>query len=445
MADVKKVWNAEGKRLYLSHPSQEFEKLDNAIYTVGIDDFGRFFLVKNSDGFTFNYKLYGLESDLINRIIKTYEATSGNLGVLLNGLKGTGKTVSSKVIATNLNQPIILVDSHIKGIHTFLNSISQNITIFIDEYEKVFGDSSAMLTIMDGALNSEFRRVFLLTTNELYVEKNLIQRPGRIRYLKKFEDLKPAIVEEIVDDVLVHTQFKKECINFISNLETITVDIVKAIINEVNIHEEGPSAFESIFNVKKLKGKYNISMKDDDGQLVELASSVGVYPRPMFTESHDDYRFEIDNQSIGIIRRVINFSTIEVEPFDGEKGEKLGFTEPIIVKVEDADIINYAYAYDGYGSSMVPKPKKGVSKFAKNIIDKIHDDREEGDEIMSEERIVKMQSKPLRLESVGEVSHSDISESFSPSESISESYGESDSYDMPVGESDGISGSISQG
>ena len=198
MADVKKVWNAEGKRLYLSHPSQEFEKLDNAIYTVGIDDFGRFYLVKNSDGFTFNYKLYGLESDLINRIIKTYEATSGNLGVLLNGLKGTGKTVSSKVIATNLNQPIILVDSHIKGIHTFLNSISQNITIFIDEYEKVFGDSSAMLTIMDGALNSEFRRVFLLTTNELYVEKNLIQRPGRIRYLKKFEDLKPAVVEEIV-------------------------------------------------------------------------------------------------------------------------------------------------------------------------------------------------------------------------------------------------------
>jgi hypothetical protein len=257
-----------------------------------------------------------------------------------------------------------------------------------------------MLTIMDGALNSEFRRVFLLTTNELYVEKNLIQRPGRIRYLKKFEDLKPAIVEEIVDDVLVHTQFKKECINFISNLETITVDIVKAIINEVNIHEEGPSAFESIFNVKKLKGKYNISMKDDDGQLVELASSVSVYPRPMFTEGHVGYRFEINNQSIGIVRRVINFSTIEIEPFDGEKGEKLGFTEPIIVKVEDADIINYAYAYDGYGSSMVSKPKKGMTIFAKNIIDKINDDRESNDELYDDESCV---SEPSS-ESIGGIS-----------------------------------------
>lgn len=406
MADVKKVWNAEGKRLYLSHPSQEFDELEKAIYTVGIDDFGRFFLVKNSDGFTFNYKLYGLESDLIARIIKTYEATNGNLGVLLNGLKGTGKTVSSKVIATKLNQPIILVDAHIKGIHTFLNSISQNITIFIDEYEKIFGDSSAMLTIMDGALNSEFRRVFLLTTNELYVEKNLIQRPGRIRYLKKFEDLKPAVVEEIVDDVLIHTQFKKECINFISNLETITVDIVKAIINEVNIHEEGPSAFESIFNVKKLKGKYNISVREEDGQLGELASSANVYPRPMYNEGHVGYHFEIDNQSIGKIRRVINFSTIEIEPFDGEKGEKLGFNEPIIVKVEDADIINYAYAYDGYGSSMVAKPKKGVSAFAKNIIEKIHEDRENECEMIGEDMPMSelRDSEPLSNYSQGEVS-----------------------------------------
>ena len=90
MADVKKVWNSEGKKLYLTYPSQEFDELENAIYTVGVDDYGKFFLLKNSDGFTFNYKLYGLESDLINRVIKTYDATNGHLGVLLNGLKGTG-------------------------------------------------------------------------------------------------------------------------------------------------------------------------------------------------------------------------------------------------------------------------------------------------------------------------------------------------------------------
>jgi hypothetical protein len=91
MAEVKKVWNAEGNRLYLGSPSEEFDKLENAIYKVGQDNFGRLYLSKSSDKFTFDYKLYGLETALVNRVIKTYNATPhGNLGVLLNGLKGTG-------------------------------------------------------------------------------------------------------------------------------------------------------------------------------------------------------------------------------------------------------------------------------------------------------------------------------------------------------------------
>jgi DNA-directed RNA polymerase subunit F len=256
----------------------------------------------------------------------------------------------------------------------FLNSISQNITIFIDEYEKIFGNSSEMLTIMDGALNSDFRRVFLLTTNELNVEQNLIQRPGRIRYLKKFQDLKPSIVEEIVDDLLIYKQFKKECINFISNLETITVDIVKAIIEEVNIHEESPLNFETIFNVKKIKGKHNLFIKEKDGNLTELASNANIYPRPMYNETHVGYYLEINGHTIGNIIRVINFSTIEVEPLKGSNNENIGFNEPIIIKIEDADIINYTFAYDGYGSSVVTPTKKNVSLFAQNIINKIKED-----------------------------------------------------------------------
>jgi DNA-directed RNA polymerase subunit F len=383
MAEVKKVWNAEGNRLYLGYPSQEFEKLEDAIYNINVDDFGRFYLVKNSDGFKFDYKLYGLETELVDRVIKTYTSTThGNLGVLLNGLKGTGKTVSSKIIANRLNQPIILVDSAIRGIHKFLTSIPQNITIFIDEYEKVFGESTDMLTIMDGALNSEFRRVFLLTTNELYVDRNLIQRPGRIRYLKKFEDLKPNVVEEIVDDCLVDKKYKQECINFISNLETITVDIVKAILTEVNIHDEGPNEFEHIFNVKKLKGKYNLLLREDDGSLVQIAKSVAIYPRPMFNDEKVGYHFEVDGDRIGIIRRVINFNTLEVEPYEDDNGNKIGFDSSLYIKVEDADIVNYSFAYDGYGTSMITKPKDIVSgDYLNKLVDRIENHNSDSNKI----------------------------------------------------------------
>jgi len=91
MAEVRKVWNADGNSLYLGYPSQEFEKLENVIYKVSLDMFERPYLSKVADNFTFDYKLYGLETDFINRVIKTYNATdNGNLGILLNGLKGTG-------------------------------------------------------------------------------------------------------------------------------------------------------------------------------------------------------------------------------------------------------------------------------------------------------------------------------------------------------------------
>jgi hypothetical protein len=195
----------------------------------------------------------------------------------------------------------------------------------------------------------------------------MIQRPGRVRYLKTFDHLKPIVIKEIIDDVLIHKQFNNDCVQFISSLETITVDIVKAVLNEVNIHEEAPTAFESIFNVKKLKGKYNVSIREEDGTLTEIASNITTHPRPMFNEGTVGYELTVDDVAIGEVVRVINYNTVEVEPYEDDNGNSIGFKDNIMVKVEDADLINYAYAYDGFGSSQVSKPKKKSSDFIKNI------------------------------------------------------------------------------
>jgi len=243
----------------------------------------------------------------------------------------------------------------------FLNSITQNITIFIDEYEKIFGDSSAMLTIMDGALNSSYRRLFLLTTNQLHVDKNLIQRPSRIRYLKKFSDLKPAVIEEIVDDLLENKSFRSACIQFMSSLEVITVDIVKSVLNEVNMHNEQPSEFEDIFNVKKIKGKYNVIIKNDDSTVSELATSILLSPIPAFNEHNIGNHFYVDYQCIGVITKIINWTTFELSPILDQKGKEIGFSTPIILSVEDADQTNYTYIFDQHYSSKIEKPVKSSS------------------------------------------------------------------------------------
>lgn len=50
-----------------------------------------FYLSKIAESFTFDYKLYGLNQKFIDYVLRTYENTTGNLGVLLDGIKGTGK------------------------------------------------------------------------------------------------------------------------------------------------------------------------------------------------------------------------------------------------------------------------------------------------------------------------------------------------------------------
>lgn len=243
------------------------DKLQPAIYIPGMDMEGHF-LVKYHDRYVFPYKIYGLNANFIERIGKTYDHTTGNLGILMNGVKGTGKSVTAEQLCNKFmeeyNMPVVLINTRMQGLIEFLASIDQDILVFVDEYEKVFvseegrPNSTEILTLMDGALKSEHRRLFVFTTNNKRIDDNLLERPGRIRYVKEFSDLGKEVIEEIVDDLLVHKERRDSCIEFISKLQKITMDIVKAIILEVNIHNEDPSDFASFFNVYEAPKKYNI-------------------------------------------------------------------------------------------------------------------------------------------------------------------------------------------
>ena len=77
---------SQGSSTTVSHP----EGLPKGIYEVKLSMTG-FYLSKIAESFTFDYKLYGLNQKFIDYVLKTYENTTGNLGVLLDGIKGTGK------------------------------------------------------------------------------------------------------------------------------------------------------------------------------------------------------------------------------------------------------------------------------------------------------------------------------------------------------------------
>lgn len=310
-------WHQQGNDFFLQEVSQQNDTLPVSVYKINENTMTKMlYLTQVQDKFSFPYKIYGIEKKFVNRVIKTYNATTGNLGILLNGVKGTGKTVTAQQICNELNLPVLIVHHAYAGISSYLNELQQDVVVFFDEYEKMYNDyDSSILTVMDGVLNNSYRKTFLLTTNKMYLNDNLLQRPGRLRYIKTFVDLSLEVIMEIIDDKLIHKQFRSQCIDFISTLDTITIDIVKAVIEEVNIHEEEPSNFKEVFNIKAIENSVNIFV-NKDGTLTDLKwSSVKISPIKFTSESVGDC-FEINGTDVGEIKQVLSEDKIIVEVYD---------------------------------------------------------------------------------------------------------------------------------
>ena len=346
-------WVQSANNFYIREVSQNVEKLHPAIYKLEQNPMtGELYLSQVLDKYEFPYKIYGIETKFIERVKKTYANTTGNLGILLNGIKGTGKTVTSKQICNELGLPVIIIHTRFDGIPNFINDIQQNVVIFVDEFEKIYTDRDhSVLTIMDGAMDNGFRKVFLLTTNELYVNDNMIQRPGRIRYLKKYKDLPIDVIEEIVDDKLIHTELRKETVAFISQLETITVDIVKAVVDEVNIHQEDPKAFKDVFNVKTIDSKYNVyELVPGEKEPAVIAKNTQINPK-RFEQKHvdDEWDFEVGGWGdLGEIISVIDENTVVTEDWVRERDEKDNVIEVKKVRtfvIEEVKQYHYGYAF----------------------------------------------------------------------------------------------------
>lgn len=263
---------SQGSATTVSYP----EGLPKGIYEVKLSLTG-FYLSKIAESFTFDYKLYGLNQKFIDYVLKTYENTTGNLGVLLDGIKGTGKTVTAKELCNHLQLPVILVqsmgDANDKLIKYLSTTINFDCIFFFDEYEKEFKDSSDVLSFMDGTYNSIYRKVFLLTTNELKVDPNLLGRPSRIRYKKSFDNLSEEVTREILNDILEDKNAIEKVIELTHSMNIITIDLIKAIATEINIHGvEALPDIKETFNIEFSKFSYLYRMIRVRNCAIELTS-----------------------------------------------------------------------------------------------------------------------------------------------------------------------------
>jgi hypothetical protein len=340
---MNNAWTQSGNKFTLTEVSKQSSLLPNGVYKFQLDMFENPFLSRVQDNFVFPYKVYGIETDFISRVCKSWDNTTGNFGVLLNGLKGTGKTVTAEIIANVLNLPVIIVSFHSQKLVSFLNDIQQDVIVFVDEFEKIYdGYENSLLTIMDGALKTKHRIFFLLTTNELSVDRNLLQRPSRVRYVKSFSDLTLPVIMEIVNDKLEHKHLHDAVVSFISQLPIITMDLVKSVIEEVNIHNEDPIMFKEVFNIHGDRSDlYNV-YKIVDGNKEEVETFAVIRPHYISTYSPGK-DFCVNHNSLGYISQVISSNQFVVVKHTKNKETKETVQEQAMYFIEPSMKVHRAF------------------------------------------------------------------------------------------------------
>jgi SpoVK/Ycf46/Vps4 family AAA+-type ATPase len=272
---MAKVWQSSGNSFFYNNKNSELNELETGVYLLKECKFG-LFLDKQSETFILPSKLYDLNTPFINRVVTTWNKIDGNLGVLLSGMKGTSKSVTAKIICNQLQLPVVIVNTRFSSMPDFINEIQQELIIFFDEFEKVYDrdeddNVSEVLSLLDGINTNVHKRLFLFTTNELRIDGNLLNRPGRVRYHKKFDRLPDSAIFEIVDDLLVYQEYKDDLLETIGKLSYLTIDAITSLINEVNMHKDLPSKLIEDMNLDYNEQHFLVTIQQilEDNKLAE--------------------------------------------------------------------------------------------------------------------------------------------------------------------------------
>lgn len=219
-------------------------------------------------------KIYGDSTSNADRIINTFLDRPANTGVLLQGEKGSGKTLLAKQISNKLlgkDIVTLVVSSPLlgDGFNKLLSDIEQPAMVMFDEFEKVYEpqQQQVLLTLFDGTFSK--KKLFLATTNDTYrVSEYMKNRPGRFFYSLEFKGLDEKFVREYCEDRLKDKSKTEGVINFAATFYKFNFDILQAIVEEMNRYDENvvqasrmlnasPGEQNSVFKITSLEIKDN--------------------------------------------------------------------------------------------------------------------------------------------------------------------------------------------
>lgn len=257
------------KIFFSSNVGEDINKLPVGVYTINVDAMGNIFLDEQNK--MVYQDLYGESNDIMDIVLHYKNGSNKNFGCLFEGISGMGKTQTIKNLCVKMNLPVISITSpqHKDLILKVVEQINSDCIIFIDEFEKVYGEDeqacNSLLALFDG-LNTKNRIISFVAFNDRGSLSNyFFNRPGRFIFNFKFSPLddKKAL-EFIKSKVSISASVEKSLKYFLFRVENISYDILDKIIHVINIYgEKFPKA---IVNMNLEKSRISYVMNIDHGE-----------------------------------------------------------------------------------------------------------------------------------------------------------------------------------
>lgn len=282
------------------------EKLPVDVYQLNYSDGTGFFLTRVDDYIRTDEIIFGDINEKVDKFYYSYKKGSKAMGILLTGLKGSGKTMFIRQLSVkclNDDIPVIIVGNGYTGnrFTQFMDSLGECIVVF-DEFGKHYDkkDQESLLSFVDGTSNT--KRLLLFSENSEYViSEYFINRPSRIWYHLKFKGLSEEVIkeycvfngiEEITKDILdiatsnsnnvsfdVLSSIKDEYLKFDKQIK------VKEFIKDMNIGAVDQRSFK-IFKVFSLAQGFVFCEKEIENSIVSFTDNY-TYINTKFSVLHN--------------------------------------------------------------------------------------------------------------------------------------------------------------
>lgn len=218
------------------------KELPYGVYGVNMQAMsGELYLTKQKPEFLMPKDFYDVKGKEFQYVKDVAKASSGNLGIILNGVKGTGKTIFAEKLCNELQIPVLIMESWGEKNLSVLKQISDipyDLVLFFDEFEKKFSedDQQMLLSVIDGVYNTNYRRIFILTTNEASIDPNMLGRLHRFAYRLDFNYItdKEVIKNYFSERINLTDEQLHWLVGYMQSKINNTIDTFSKIVEEIN-------------------------------------------------------------------------------------------------------------------------------------------------------------------------------------------------------------------